>query len=98
MCKPYLDPELCTGVTDCRRIPGHHVAEVVVAVLIQSNTEVHTTSTTASNPVAKVVVAIVLQTKVNTALTTATAAIPEHHGISLHPVYPPDHPGITCLP
>ena len=58
MCKPYLDPELCTGVTDCRRIPGHHVAEVVVAVLIQSNTEVHTT--TASNPVAKVVVVIVI--------------------------------------
>ena len=46
MCKPYLDPEVCTSVTDCRRIPGHHVAEVVVAVLIQSDTEVHTTSTT----------------------------------------------------
>ena len=63
MYKPYLDTEVCTSVTDCRRIPGHHVAEVVVAVLIQSNTEVHTNSTKASNPVAKVVlVVIVIQT------------------------------------
>ena len=60
MCKPYLDPEVCTSVTDCRRIPGHYVAEVVV--LIQSDTEVHTTTTKASNPLAKVVVAIVIQT------------------------------------
>ena len=62
MCKPYPDSELCTSVTDCRRIPEHHVAEVVVAVLIQSNTEVHTTSTTSSNPLAKVVVTTVIQT------------------------------------
>ena len=62
MCKPYLDPEVCTSVSDCRRIPGHHVAEVVVAVLIQSDTEIHTTTTKASNPVAKVMVVIEIQT------------------------------------
>ena len=63
MCKPYLDPEVCTSVSDCRRIPGHHVAEVVVAVLIQSDTKVHTTTTKASNLVAKEMVVIVIQTK-----------------------------------